>query len=159
MVQLGDWYRSCELVAMPLDDFHVILGLYFMRREKVVVIAYLGGLMIYDEYEPCFVHVSQDRDETIALTALQVQDDLQRGEEMYVATVCKVITQGARHEALLILVVELLDEFWDVMSNELPSKLPSHHNVDHHIELVSGLMPPMQVPYQMPPVYLEELKK
>ena len=58
MVQVGDWYGSCELVVIPLDDFHIILSLDFMRKAKVSVIPYLGGLMIHDEYAPCFVHVS-----------------------------------------------------------------------------------------------------
>lgn len=91
MMQVGDWYGSCELVAMPLNNFYVIVGLDFIRRAKVAVIPYFDGLMIHDEYAPCFVRAYQDGDGTVALTSLQVHDILQRGEVMYLATMHEVI--------------------------------------------------------------------
>ena len=100
MVKVGDWYGSCELMVIPLDDFRVILGLDFMRKGKVSVIPYLDGLMIHDEYATCFVHVSQDRDETAALTTLQLRDSLRRGEATYVATIREEVMPMVGHAAL-----------------------------------------------------------
>lgn len=159
VVQMGNWSSVCELVVMPLDDFLFILGLDFMWKAKIAIMPHHGGLMIFDDRTSCFVHVSQDREETMVLTTLQVRDGPRCGEVMYVATMCEVIPQHVHHEALPTKVAELLDKFWDVMLEELPSELPPQRDMDHCFKLMPSSMLSMQALYRTPLVYLEELKK
>uniref|UniRef100_A0A803PJ25 Reverse transcriptase domain-containing protein n=1 Tax=Cannabis sativa TaxID=3483 RepID=A0A803PJ25_CANSA len=56
-------------------------------------------------------------------------------------------------------VAELLEEFADTMSDELPKELPPRRAIDHKIELVPGAVPPAKAPNKMGPSELEELKK
>jgi hypothetical protein len=42
-----------------------------------------------------------------------------------------------------------LDEFLDVMPEELPDKLPPRKQVDHAIEVILGVAPLAKAPYRM----------
>jgi hypothetical protein len=53
-------------------------------------------------------------------------------------------------------VKPVLDEFSDVMPEELPDDLPSIRQVDHAIKVMSGMAPLAKAPYRM---NHEELKK
>jgi hypothetical protein len=44
-------------------------------------------------------------------------------------------------------IKRVLDEFLDVMPKELPNELPSRRQVDHAIEVMSGVAPPAKAPY------------
>ncbi|TXG67082.1 hypothetical protein EZV62_008357 [Acer yangbiense] len=54
-------------------------------------------------------------------------------------------------------VQTVLDEYKDVMPQELPKKLSPRREVDHQIELEPGAKPPTITPYHMAPPELEEL--
>ncbi len=55
-------------------------------------------------------------------------------------------------------VKQVLDEFLDVMPEELPNELPPKRQVDHAIEVMLGVAPPTKAPYQMSHEELKELK-
>ena len=46
-------------------------------------------------------------------------------------------------------VQTLLKEFDDVIPKDLPTKLPSMHNIQHHIDLILGASPPNVSHYRM----------
>jgi hypothetical protein len=46
-------------------------------------------------------------------------------------------------------IKQVLDEFSDVMPEELPEDLPSKRRVDHAIEVMPGVAPPAKAPYSM----------
>jgi len=52
----------------------------------------------------------------------------------------------------------VLDEFPDVMLEELPKDLPPRRRVDHVIEVMSRVAPPAKAPYRMSHEKLKELK-
>ena len=54
-MQVGDWIGTCSLLCMPLDDFDLILGVDFLLKAKMALIPHLGGLMVLEESQPCFV--------------------------------------------------------------------------------------------------------
>ena len=56
-------------------------------------------------------------------------------------------------------VLELLEEFGDVMPPELPRTLPPKCVVDHIIELLSSSIPPAHAPCQMSPKELAKLQR
>jgi hypothetical protein len=51
-----------------------------------------------------------------------------------------------------------LDEFSDVMPEELPKDLPPRRRVDHVIEVIPGATPPAKASYRMSHEELKELK-
>jgi len=79
------------------------------------------------------------------LSAMQLKDCLKMGNVTYLVALREVkekdIVDVPRK------VVELLEEFEDVMPFELPKTLPPRHDVDHKIELLPSSTPPARVPY------------
>ncbi|XP_022864277.1 uncharacterized protein LOC111384248 [Olea europaea var. sylvestris] len=53
----------------------------------------------------------------------------------------------------------LIQEFEDIMPEELAKKLPPRRTIDHEIELIPGAKPPARAPYHMSQPKLEELRK
>jgi len=54
---------------------------------------------------------------------------------------------------------DVIQKFVDVLTRELPDELPLKREVDHKIEVVSGLKTPSKAPYRLNQRKLEELKK
>ncbi|KAL3500934.1 hypothetical protein ACH5RR_040027 [Cinchona calisaya] len=52
---LGQWYGKCNLMAVLLDDFDLILGKEFMATNRIFPIPHLDGVMIADERCPSFI--------------------------------------------------------------------------------------------------------
>jgi hypothetical protein len=55
-------------------------------------------------------------------------------------------------------IKQVLEEFPDVMPEELLEDLPSRRRIDHAIEVVPGVAPPTKAPYRMSHEELKELK-
>lgn len=95
---------------------------------------------------------------TIAKFISALKKGVRRGEPTYVATLRESphdADQGPLPESIL----QVLEEFQDVMPKELPKSLPPRRGVDHEIELVPGAKPPARAPYRMAPSELAELRK
>ena len=61
-MQIGDWKGTCSLLCVPLYDFDLILGVDFLLRAKVALIPHLGGLVVLEEKQPCFVKALRMKD-------------------------------------------------------------------------------------------------
>ena len=55
LLQVGEWKGKINLLCVPLYDFNLILGIDFFLNSKAALIPDLGGLMILEEKQPCFV--------------------------------------------------------------------------------------------------------
>jgi hypothetical protein len=163
-LKVGEWSGKVNLLIVPLDDFEIILGNEFFVLAKVIPMPFLGGMLIIDESQPCFVKVVRKElpppfkgSKDGVLSAMQLKHGLRRGEITYLATLREV-----KEETYVDVpkpVLDLLEKFGDVMPLKLPRALPSKHVVDHIIELLPSSTPPAQTPDQMSPKELVELQK
>ena len=83
---VGSWQGKCELMAVSLDDFDVILGNDFLVAAKVAVMPHLGGLFIADAGSPSFVsgiYENPGKGKPALLSAIRLIDGLE--EENYAA--------------------------------------------------------------------------
>ncbi|RVW26159.1 Retrovirus-related Pol polyprotein from transposon 297 [Vitis vinifera] len=148
-MQINDWKGTCSLLCVPLDDFDLIFGVDFLLRAKVALIPHLGGLVVLEEKQPCFVKALRTKDgskgQPEMLSAIQLKKGLKKGQETYVAALIE-IKEGQSME-VPDSVVRILKEFRDVMPAELPK------------ELLPGTKAPAQAPYRMPLTELLELRK
>ena len=68
---------------MPLDDFDLILGVYFLLKAKVALILYLGGLVVLEERQPYFVQALRAKDggkgQHKMFSAIQLKKELKQG--------------------------------------------------------------------------------
>jgi len=74
-----------------------------------------------------------------------VLDEFERKEATKVVSLHKCIKQ-------------MLEEFSNVMPEELPDELPPRRQVDHAIEVMLGVAPPAKPPYRINHEELKELK-
>ena len=52
LLQVGEWKGQINLLCVPLDDFNLILGIYFFLKSKAALIPHMRGLMILEEKQP-----------------------------------------------------------------------------------------------------------
>ena len=144
LLQVGEWKGKINLLCIPFDDFNLILGIDFFLKSKAALIPHLGGLMILEEKQPCFVPAVKGKAEKHGkakmVSALQLKKGLKRGQETYLAALVE-IHEG--HDAEVPdSVARILKEFKDIMPSELPKELPTQRPIDHKIELLLGAKPP-----------------
>ncbi|KAL6319749.1 hypothetical protein AAG906_036807 [Vitis piasezkii] len=122
------------------------------KAQKIQGVAKNVPMQIGDwkEKRPCFVQALRAKDggkgQPEMLSAIQLKKGLKR------------IKEGQSME-VPDSVVNILKEFKDVMSAELPKELPPRRPIDHKIELMPGTKAPAQAPYRMSPTELLELRK
>ena len=58
-IRIGTWSGNTNMMAVPLDDFQVILGMEFMHASKLVPMPFLNSLCMMGGDDPCVVPVSR----------------------------------------------------------------------------------------------------
>lgn len=51
----GEWYGKDDMLVVLLEDFQLILGTDFLKTINATIIPHLGGLLIVNGKNPCFV--------------------------------------------------------------------------------------------------------
>ncbi|ERM97128.1 hypothetical protein AMTR_s00126p00075310, partial [Amborella trichopoda] len=116
LAKVGNLNGQISLMAMPLDEFKVILQLDFLMLAKESVVPHLGVVAIMDKQCPC-----------------RIKTRLQQGHTTYlVALLAKEIGGGLMvHPAIM----GLLEEYNNLMPQELPKMLHTPHAVNQCINL------------------------
>ncbi|KAL4184764.1 hypothetical protein AMTRI_Chr10g2730 [Amborella trichopoda] len=135
LVKVEAWIGRIAFMAVPLDDFKVILGLEFLMTAKAVVVTHLSVLTVLDESSPCMIPVER-KGKGKALSALQVKIALQQGWGTYLVTL--VLNEFKENALVPRVVTELLREYANVVPPEPPKSLPPRRAVDHQNELEGG---------------------
>ena len=126
----------------------MILGIDFFLNSKVALIPHLGGLIILEEKQPCFVcavkEMGERHSKTEMVSALQLKKGLKRGQERYLAALVEI--HEGRNAEVLESMAGILTKLRDIIPLELPKDLPPRRPIDHKIELIPGAKPLAQVP-------------
>ena len=61
-VQIGRWSGACTLLVLPLDNVKCILEMDFFVPNKVTLTPHLGGMLIGDRPNQCYVQAGFDCD-------------------------------------------------------------------------------------------------
>jgi hypothetical protein len=54
LLKLGDWCGRMSFTIVPMDDFEVVLGQEFMRKEKETPIPHMNNLAIFSGQDSMF---------------------------------------------------------------------------------------------------------
>ena len=131
----------------------------FFLKSKVALIPHLGGLMILEENQPCFMPAVKEKvkkhGKAEMVSALQLKKGLKQGQETYLAALVEI---HKRHDAeVLNSMAGILKEFRDIMPSNLPKELPPQRRT--RSSYYPGAKPPIQVPCRMALAELLELRK
>ncbi|KAL0368286.1 UNVERIFIED_CONTAM: Transposon Tf2-12 polyprotein [Sesamum calycinum] len=131
-LKVGAWTGQCKLLAVPLDDFDVILGMDFMLLANAM-----------DS-----VRSTEKKDSL--MSAMQVKAGLRRGDQTYLAALIEIkpdVVQEVPDE-----VAELLQEFKDAPYRMAPAELAElRKQLDGLLE--AGLVQPSKAPYGSPVLF------
>ncbi|KAK4841493.1 hypothetical protein QYF36_005406 [Acer negundo] len=61
-LQIGHWSGTCTLLVLPLDNVECILGMGFFVPNKVTFTPHLGGMLISDGTNQCYLQARFDCD-------------------------------------------------------------------------------------------------
>jgi hypothetical protein len=89
------------------------------------------------------------------LTEVEKKEDPQ----FFVVRKPRIVLTNTKVDDLPDEVQELLEEFADIIVNELPHSLPPMRSVSHHIDLIPGASFPNKVVYRLMPQENENVKK
>ena len=161
-VHIGRWTGKIDFTVMPLDDFEMILGQDFLRRQEAVLLSFADKLVIFKGKRPSVVKTvagkpdEQDR----FVSAVKAKKTARWSEtQMYVATLLDESDPGSVGTPTPPVLADMLAAYADLMPESLPKALPPRRNVDHRIELEPGSKPVAKAPYRLSGPELEELKR
>jgi len=152
-LQLGNWRRKVDLLVSTLGGMDCILGMEFITQNNVLIkgqnrlvripsksgivwvkahkLPYVGGLTIH------FMLGKTWKKECVGghnmICAMRMSDEFEPKEATRLVTSPKCIRQ-------------VLEEFLDVMPEDLPEDLPPRRRVDHVIKVMSRVAPLAKAP-------------
>ncbi|KAK3018630.1 hypothetical protein RJ639_003499 [Escallonia herrerae] len=157
LIKIDPYEGRTNFSVVIMDDFKLILGLEFLRDTKTTVMPCTDSLAMLGN-KPCVIPTISPRAGERSISALQLKKGLKRDETTYLAMLrwdeIEKVSGPLPKEVKVI-----LNDFEDVMPDELLKKLPPRRAIDHEIELVPGTKPPAQAPYRMSQLELAELIK
>ncbi|KAA0050867.1 reverse transcriptase [Cucumis melo var. makuwa] len=137
LVKIGDWQKRLDFSILPMDDFHIVLGLGFFDKVVTLLDSNRGTLSIIDGLMTTIL-IRRGKPVKM-LSALQFIRGVLKNE-CYVATMKAVETEEAKSEEPPVPdnIQKVLDEYKDIMPEALPKKLPPRREVDHELEYKPG---------------------
>ncbi|MFH3616992.1 hypothetical protein WDA40_19685 [Acinetobacter pittii] len=156
-------------VMKDLGDVDLVLSLDYVRRHAIIIHAADGFIqipvrneepVIVNEILPIKDQDAQDCEQLRCVTSIiplisakQLQKDVKGGFHIWMLVYNSLEVKKSKEAKIGPdcdkNVRSLLHEFSDVLSVELPNKLPPRRDVDHKIELIPGATPSAKAPCRM----------
>ncbi|CAM8975515.1 unnamed protein product [Rhodiola kirilowii] len=109
-----------------MDDFKVVLRLEFHDQVKAFTVPFNNTMCILDGQKACVVLTTRSSvNDAKMLSALQFKKGVRKNEESYLAILKEYDDETVVGQAKVPQsVAKVLEEFQDVIPDELPKKLP-----------------------------------
>jgi hypothetical protein len=158
--KIGGYKDEILCDVMHMDVFHVLLGRPWKYDRNVI---HDGRKNTYTlEKNGCKYMlfpienkgVKEESSPSILLmSGKELLKEVKKEQEMHFVVVGKprVILTGTSIDDFPIEVQELLDEFVDIVVDELPHSLPPIRSISHHIHLITATSLPNNVVYRLTP--------
>ena len=93
------------------------------------------------------------------MSGKELLQEVKKQKEIYFGVVgkCKVILTSTNLDNVPMEIKNMLDDYADIVVDELPSKLPPIRSISHHIDLILGACLPNKAAYRMTPRENEEV--
>ena len=124
-MKLGTWSGPIDYLVVLMDDFKVVLGLEFLDKVQAFPIPFANSMCIVDDEKSCMVPtVPAPKQDVKLLSAMEFKKGVRLDEKSYLIILKEYDDkEPSSGDEVLIEVQDVLNEFKDVMPNELPKKL------------------------------------
>jgi hypothetical protein len=166
--KIGGYNDKILCDVIPMDVCHLLLG----RPWKYDInVAHDGRMNTYTLEKNGRTHmllpikdkeVKPEVSNTILLmSGKELLTEVKRKEDpqFFVVRKSRIVLTSTRVDDLPEEIQELLEEFVDIVVDELPRSLPPMRSVSHHIDLIPGASLPNKAAYRLTPQENEEVKK
>ena len=152
-IVIQDKEFSADLIALPFQEFDLILGIYWLSKHRAIVDCDKKIVTLkFSDLSEVIVHGIQSEALSNVISTMQARRLLRKGCEAFLTSVLD--SKRGQIELENIMVVK---DYPDVFLEELPG-IPPEREVDLSIEILLGTAPTSRAPYRMAPVELKELK-
>jgi hypothetical protein len=166
--KIGGYNDKILCDVIPMDVCHLFLGRTWQYDMNVI---HNGRMNIYTLEKNGKTHTflpikdkemkPQVSNIVLLMSGKELLTEVKKKEEPQFIMVRKpkVVLTSTRVDDLLEEVQELLEEFADIVVDELPHLLPLIRSVSHHIDLIPGANFPNKAMYRLTPQENEEVKR
>ncbi|XP_057247532.1 uncharacterized protein LOC130589917 [Beta vulgaris subsp. vulgaris] len=139
-IMCGSTTLVADLIAFPLHDFDVILGMDWLSRHKAKIdcekqkVSVVGPSGVHEFYRGSSLKI---------ISALTLKSYLRKGCPMYLCHVHDTSKEEPRVED-----VRIANEFVDVFPDDIPG-MPPRRDVEFSVDLMPGTGPISKPPYRM----------
>jgi hypothetical protein len=166
-IKIGGYKDEILCDVIPMDVCHILLGrpwkfdinVIHDRRRNTYTLEKNGRMHMLLPMEE-----KRAKEESITrillMSGKELLKEVKEEEEMQFTMVRKprVILTSTSVNDLLEEVQELLDNFSDIVVDELPNSFPPIRSINHHIDLIPGSSLPNKAMYKLTPQENEEVK-
>jgi hypothetical protein len=166
--KIGGYNDKVLCDVIPMDVCHLLLGRPWQYDRNVV---HDGRMNTYTLEKNGRTHmllpikdkeVKPEVSNTVLLmSGKELLTEVKKKEDpqFFVVRKPRIVLTSTRVDDLPDEIQELLEEFADIMVDELPHSLPPMRSVSHHIDLIPGASFPNKAAYRLTPQENEEVKK
>jgi hypothetical protein len=166
--KIGGYNDKVLCDVIPMDVCHLLLGRPWQYDRNVV---HDGRMNTYTLEKDGRTHrllpikdkeVKPEVSNTILLMSgkeLLTEMEKKEDPQFFVVRKPRIVLTSTRVDDLPDEIQELLEEFADIIVDELPHSLPPMRSVSHHIDLIPGASLPNKAAYRLTPQENEEVKK
>jgi hypothetical protein len=165
--KIGGYNDKVLCDVIPMDVYHVLLGRPWQYDRNVV---HDGRMNTYTLEKDGRTHrllpikdkeVKPEVSSTILLmSGKELITEMEKNEDpqFFVVGKPRIVLTSTRVDDLPDEIQEPLEEFADIIMDELPRSLPPMRSVSHHIDLIPGESLPNKAVYRLTPRENEEVK-
>jgi hypothetical protein len=166
-IKIGGYNDKILCDVIPMDVCHLLLGRPWQYDRNVV---HDGRMNTYTLEKDGRTHrllpirdkeVKPEVSNTILLmSGKEILTEMEKKEDpqFFVVRKPRIVLTSTRVDDLPDEIQELLEEFADIIVDELPRSLPPMRSVSHHIDLIPGASLPNKAAYRLTPQENEEVK-
>jgi hypothetical protein len=166
--KIGGYNDKILCDVIPMDVFHLLLGRPWQYDRNVI---HDGRMNTYTLEKNGRTHMllpikdkevkSEVSNTVLLMSGKELLTEVKKKEDpqFIVVRKPKIVLTSTRVDDLPEEVQELLEEFADIVVDELPRLLPLIRSVSHHIDLIPGASFPNKVTYRLTPQENEEVRR
>jgi hypothetical protein len=167
-IKIGGYNDKILCDVIPMDVFHLLLGRPWQYDRNVFHDGRMNTYTLKKNGRTHMLHPIKDkevksevRNTVLLMSGKELLTEVKKKEDPQFLVVIKlgIVLTITRVDDFPEEVQELLEEFADIVVDELPHSLPLVRSVSHHIDLIPGASLPNKAAYRLTLQENEEVKR